>query len=933
MSRLLKISLCLLSLLLVLTNCRKDKWKADYERPDWLVPPMYQQLQAGQGGYTFKLFLACINKTAYKNVLDRAGYYTLFAPHDSAFQVYLDANFGGSIDNLDSTTARKIVSTSMVYNAYKIEHLVDYQLTGYGYYKNKGYKKRTVYYKGAYVDSSFDEAMYPTKAYNNSNSLMYDANRQSIDKTYTQGFDINDNACKYMPFFFKSYFDAVTPAALTSADYNYFFPNSVFNGLNVADARIVVADIQAENGYIHIVDKVLVPRPSLDEYLAKNKNYSVFKNLLDTLAVLYASSEKSTRVAKINGEYKTVFYKRYSSSRYSAANTYEAYYPDLFIQPENENYKKADINDAQYQGYTIFAPTNDAMNDFLNNKLLTYYKTIRQVPIYVLVDVLNAHMFDRTVWPSTFANAGNIFSEAPFFNKTSDVVDRQFLSNGVLYGTNKVQAAKKFYSVFGELYLNPDYYQEYRLIVQKASASGLDALMTDPSGARKYVLFMVHNSTIKKWAFNYNSYLNSWGAGRGGGTGFFSLLDFSRWAKLHLIPLEKVSDATMMSDDGTGYNVVMMKSLDENYVAARWYDIPVDPKNPLGSTTRSLGFYSSGNVDSVDITGAVAVPPQLVPTAYPATMARWLFVPSKTISATNGPNIFGDTLNYSTLIYSQVPVGRTIQSMFYDNIYDNLKRGVDETSATWKYQHYQSFYNYGDASTVNARYWYCNTFYPTLNLQYRDTMYFAYMRNMSNGTTDYGYFDKTTGNLSGVPGSVCYTVLVPNGDAMLQAARDGFLPEDTSVYNALTKPNGRWDPAPTTPAWSTNPLLKTGKYKTAFTYSQFLRIRMFFRMHILLQGFSADGNGVSGNVQTALTYQDVYNYLSYIGDNVNAIKYNISGNVQVTVTPSGVTTKGATITDAQGMGSSAAVIYNNGNILGNNVVIHQISGYLKYKTN
>ena len=59
MSRLLKVSLCLFTLLLVLTNCRKDKWQEFYGRPNWLVPPMYQQLQAGAGksGYNFKLFL------------------------------------------------------------------------------------------------------------------------------------------------------------------------------------------------------------------------------------------------------------------------------------------------------------------------------------------------------------------------------------------------------------------------------------------------------------------------------------------------------------------------------------------------------------------------------------------------------------------------------------------------------------------------------------------------------------------------------------------------------------------------------------------------------------------------------------------------------------------------------------------------------------
>src|SRR5688572_30622676 len=107
----------------LLFACQK-KFDKFYERPDTLDQPIYQQLQA-KG--KFGQFLKLIDKAGYKQTLSTAGYWTLFAPHDSAVSVYLTQNSIASVDAIDSASARKIVTYCLVYNAFKQERISDFQ--------------------------------------------------------------------------------------------------------------------------------------------------------------------------------------------------------------------------------------------------------------------------------------------------------------------------------------------------------------------------------------------------------------------------------------------------------------------------------------------------------------------------------------------------------------------------------------------------------------------------------------------------------------------------------------------------------------------------------------------------------------------------------------------------------------------------------------
>src|SRR4029078_12102370 len=66
----------------VVFSCKK-KFDDYYARPDNLDPAIYKQLESmGK----FKTLLSLIDKAGYKQTLSSAGYWTLFAPSDSAIQ-------------------------------------------------------------------------------------------------------------------------------------------------------------------------------------------------------------------------------------------------------------------------------------------------------------------------------------------------------------------------------------------------------------------------------------------------------------------------------------------------------------------------------------------------------------------------------------------------------------------------------------------------------------------------------------------------------------------------------------------------------------------------------------------------------------------------------------------------------------------------------
>lgn len=459
MTRILRISTGALFLGLLLAGCVKKEFEEYYARPDNLAPPIYQQLEA-RGNFTS--LLACIDKAGFKRTLSNAGYWTFFAPNDAAFQQYFTEKGISGVSGIDEETAKKIVTYCLVYNASRVDQLTSYQ-SSTGVLANQAFKRKTVFY-----DFVTDDA--------GSGKKVVAANRNG---SYVAG----DNNNKNIPYFFDAY---MSGKGLGAADYNYFFPATTYNGLNVAGATIIDADIAAENGIIHEIDKVILPLQSIEQYLASDPDYSEFYALLNKRASYVANTDLTHRYNVLSGSTDSVYVKIYNSA--------------LGFSPNNENFVNGGT-DSQINGYSFIAPRNAELTAYTKG-LLKYFGTFDAAPIEVLNDFINAHMFTTQVWPTRFASTANSQGEILTMSP-SNVIDAQFLSNGTFYGTNKVQEANVFRTVYSKPYLDP----RYTLMIKALNAELKYSIINSNV---KYVMFMMSNANINAAHYDWSIQRNGW---------------------------------------------------------------------------------------------------------------------------------------------------------------------------------------------------------------------------------------------------------------------------------------------------------------------------------------------------------------------------------------------------------------------------------------
>lgn len=466
--------LFVLPLLALLASCSQEL-DPYYQRPEGLEDPIYQQLEA-RGN--FKSLTALITKAGYKDILSKAGYWTMMAPNDEAFTKFFQEQGISDVTKVDDVTAAKIVKYALIYNAFRTEQLSDYQ-SGSGWVIDQAFRRRTAYYDGFKYDVGFDGVR----------RLIVDVNRNGgLLGGTINGVALTDNNNKYITYFDKEYFAA---KKLNASDYSFFYPNAVFTDFNVLGGSIKEANIIAENGVMHEVTQVSLPLNSIDQHLKLDPNYSVFYDILQKNFVTYPfSSLMTNNYRNFSGKSEEVFVKTYNVN--------------LLFSPNNENYLKVVDNDGQNDAYTLLAPNNEAMQVFIRDVLTKHFK-YEELPQYVFQDLVNAHMVASAVWPSLQAQYQNGLKEELRFDFNTDVVDKKVLSNGFFIGTNKVQKSNIFFSVYTSAYLNPKYSLATRLF---NDGSGYKEIVSNIDS--KFTLFLPSDSVLQSLGYSYNTIQLRW---------------------------------------------------------------------------------------------------------------------------------------------------------------------------------------------------------------------------------------------------------------------------------------------------------------------------------------------------------------------------------------------------------------------------------------
>lgn len=463
---LLKKSLLLLFTAIVFAACSRSEVDEYYERPADLEPPIYQTLEA-QGNFT--TLTALIEKAGYRDILGKAGYWTILAPNDAAFDSFFQEQGISNVSMVDSVLAAEIVRYALIYNAFRTERLSDYQ-SRLGWEEDNAFRRRTAYYDG-----------FVKKIVNGNEIVVVGSNRNTnlSGESYIPG----DNNNKYITYFVEEFMNA---AGLGASDYNYFYPNENYTGFNVLGAEALETDIVAENGIIHEVDKVSLPLINLDQKLETSSDYSLFRSFLENNLVQYVFDQDATTT-----------YQNFT--RQSDQVYVKVYDPALSFSPNNENYIKEEDNDGQADAYTLFVPENGVLQQFVDEVLLKNYASLQQLPKYVYEDFINAHMVQNAVWPTQVASYNNELGEDIRIDLNTEVREAEVLSNGFFYGTNVVQESNLFFSVYTSAYLDPEFTLATRLY---NDGSGLREIISNLNG--RYTLFLPSDEVLADLGFGYD---------------------------------------------------------------------------------------------------------------------------------------------------------------------------------------------------------------------------------------------------------------------------------------------------------------------------------------------------------------------------------------------------------------------------------------------
>lgn len=413
----LRKMLWLLCFPLLLLSC-EDKMDEHYEVPDWVADNAWEVLSSGEHG-NYSIFLQGLEIAGYKQMLEGKAILTIMAPDDDAFRTYLNAKGYTSISDMPVTEVSKLIGYHILYYSYNKEKLVNFRPTGSTETEEEQNVAAGLYYKHR-TRSSDAPTIETTSA--GSTVMVYHLER-------------------YLPVFSYRYFQ--TKGINAKSNYEAFYPNSTWtgdDGFNVSNASVKEYGIIANNGYIHIVDRVVEPLETIYTELKSQEEYSTFLNLYDSFGYYVADNELS---------------KSYAAA-YGVDTLYQYMHdglPNIACEWPTTSYLNFTALTAT--AYSIFAPSNTAINHFFDSFWkVGGYSSMQEVDELALTYFLYQFIYGGSMlFPDELGNdeLKNVSGSTLKINPAM-LNERIMCVNGAFYGMNEIQDPSAFASVIGPVF-------------------------------------------------------------------------------------------------------------------------------------------------------------------------------------------------------------------------------------------------------------------------------------------------------------------------------------------------------------------------------------------------------------------------------------------------------------------------------------------------
>lgn len=422
----------------LLIGCEKWTEKDIYKRPEWLPGKLYTTVSV-QGNLS--MFAECLELAGLDKILDVSGSWSVFAPTDEAMKQYLSENQYASISDIPLDELERITEFHVIQNPWSLEQL---QILGaYGWRiadndnsNSYAYKRETM------LRNPVDK--YWIKRGNKKEMIVLDSTESNAYKR------VFVQSRKYVPIFYDKYLNI---NGLTANDYSFYFDREYEEGnVYYAGAKILQADILAENGFVHIIDRVVDHMLNGKELLEKEMPDETYKLFLEMVYWYYPEFEPN----------KTATFNQPDVIQGGLVDTlWDLNYADLAFDLHNERIDN--INQTLVRHNGLFAPTDDAFREFIDGTLtaksgLPHWANHKSLPLDIVEFIISQNFDSSPIYPSTkkykrvFKNKGSRYHQ-----NEEDIIRKEFGSNCTFIGLNSYIPDRVFTSVTGPVFCRPAY--------------------------------------------------------------------------------------------------------------------------------------------------------------------------------------------------------------------------------------------------------------------------------------------------------------------------------------------------------------------------------------------------------------------------------------------------------------------------------------------
>lgn len=435
MKKLQAILLSLALLLLLLAGCEKYSDHDKYKRPDWLPGKLYTAVLLQQD---LGLFAECLRLTGFDTIIDVSGSWTVFAPTDEAMRQYLQDHHYARVADIPYPELDRLTRFHIIQNQWSLLQLKSLGMNGWRTVNTTNVNFYA--YKFETILRNPDEKYWIKKAKKKEMIVRDSTQADQYKRAYT-------SSRKYVPVFYDQY---LAVNGLTPEDYQFYFnrafePGSVYYG----PGKIVRWDIFAENGFVHVVDRVVEPMLNAQEQLEQPRPGESYQLFLDMVYWYYPHFELNMVATNRQPGVK---------SGAVVDTLWDLNYAALPFNPQKEQFDIVNQTLVRHNG--LVAPVDAPFQKFIDEILTTksgfpHWNDYKSLPLDVVDIIVGQNFKSSPVYPNRSQYKKIFKGSSRFHQNEEDIIRKDFGSNSTFIGLRSYTPDRVFTSVTAPVFCRP----------------------------------------------------------------------------------------------------------------------------------------------------------------------------------------------------------------------------------------------------------------------------------------------------------------------------------------------------------------------------------------------------------------------------------------------------------------------------------------------